>query len=52
MRAFQTLSNVNHPIPKHVTSTERAAIEAMEETGQDIAVESVSVRAESESCLM
>nr|WP_211250898.1 transposase [Haladaptatus cibarius] len=51
---YQTLSNldVNYLIPKRIHSDEREAIETMDENGQEIAVESVSVHVEQGSHAM
>ncbi|AHZ22139.1 transposase [Haloferax mediterranei ATCC 33500] len=54
MRVFQTLSNLNvdYLIPKRITSSERKAIEQMEQDSQDVAVESASVHVEQGSHAM
>lgn len=51
MRVFQTLSNlnVNYPIPKRVSSSERDVLEQMDEDDQEVAVESASVHVEAGS---
>ncbi|SEL78500.1 transposase [Haloferax larsenii] len=54
MGVFQTLSNlgVDYLIPKRITSSEHKAIEQMEQDGQEVAVESVSVHVEQGSNAM
>ncbi|SEM04643.1 transposase [Haloferax larsenii] len=54
MRVFQTLSNldVNYLIPKRITSSERKAIEQIEQDDQEVAVESGSVHVEQGSHAM
>lgn len=54
MRVFQTLSNLNvgYLIPKRISSSEREAIEQMEQDNQDVAVESASVHVEQGSHAM
>jgi len=48
---FQTLSNlgVNYLIPTRITSTERTAIEKMEDDGEEVGVESASIHVETGS---